>query len=320
MVFFVMSGFLITWRLLEEFDTTGTVSLARFYSRRAFRIFPAFYVYWLVIVGGLILRHGHLLTGQAIATFFYVGNYYQGLNHYPETGLSHAWSLAVEEQYYLVWPALVVLVAGNGRRLLKVTCAGVVLVWIYRNILQAAGAPEEYIYTAFDTRADHLLVGCALAIALRYEYFAGFWTFVCAKTAAMLIPLAGLALSAVIAWDAGVAYRNTIGFIVDPLLVAVLLVQLVATRDRRLAWMDSRAAVYLGAISYSTYLYHDLARVMTERWLAGWVPAAVVTGFAVAAAYAAASLSYVAIERPFLRIRDRLAIRPNKAAPSTALR
>ena len=269
MIFFVISGFLITWLLLDQFEKTGNISLGHFYFRRTFRIFPAFYVFWAIIVGGLLVRHGHILWGQAIATFFYAGNYYQGLNHYPETGLSHAWSLGVEEQYYLLWPALFRMLAGNRQRLLQVTATGILLVWVYRNILQAAGVSEAYIYTAFETRIDHLLVGCALAISLRYGYFARIWTVVCARTRYMLLPLGGLILSTTAAFWGGTNYRNTVGFIVDPLLVAVLMTQLLASRDRWLAWMDSGFVVYIGTISYSTYLYHKLAGGMVARSAAG---------------------------------------------------
>jgi peptidoglycan/LPS O-acetylase OafA/YrhL len=315
MVFFVISGFLITWLLLDEFDTTQTISLTRFYFRRTFRIFPAFYVFWIVIVGGLLLKHGHLLWGQAIATFFYVGNYYQGLNGYPQTGLSHAWSLGVEEQYYLLWPALFRMFAAHRQRLLQVTCAAILLIWIYRIILQAAGASPQYIYTAFDTRADHLLIGCALAISLRYQYFARFFAFICARTAYMLVPLAGLVLSSAAWWRYGDAYRNAIAFVLDPVLITILMAQLLATRDRRLAWMDSPLLVYLGTISYSTYLYHKLAGELVDKSLAGRIPHALIVILGVAATYAVASVSYHLVEKPFLLLRDHIR-RSRSAAPT----
>src|SRR4051794_35358050 len=77
--FFVISGFLITKLLLDEHARTGSVSLRAFYIRRAFRIFPAFYVYWLLATAWLVYRD-RILWGQAASSFFYVCNYYQGLH------------------------------------------------------------------------------------------------------------------------------------------------------------------------------------------------------------------------------------------------
>jgi peptidoglycan/LPS O-acetylase OafA/YrhL len=179
-------------------------------------------------------------------------------------------------------------------------------VWIYRTILPAVGAPPSYIYTAFETRADHLLIGCALAICLRYQYFARFLTMICARTAYMLVPVGGMLLSAVAWVRFGDSYRDAVGFIVDPVLIAVLMVQLLATRDRRLAWMDSGWLVYLGTISYSTYLYHKLAGELVEKALSGRVPFPMVVIIGVLGTYAAASVSYHVVEKPFLLLRDRI--------------
>lgn len=304
-IFFVISGFLITWLLLEEHERTSHISLGPFYLRRAFRIFPAFYVFWVITVGGLLVTHHHVLWGQVIAVFFYVGNYYQGLNHYPENVFSHAWSLGVEEQYYLFWPLVVFLLARSRRLLLRATCCGILAVWIYRNVLQLTGAREEYIYTALDTRIDHLLVGCVLAISLRYGYFGRFWRRACANSWLLMLPLCGLTLSITAELMWGTSYRNTIGFIVDPVLVAVLLTQLLASRHRWLEWMDSGPLVYLGTISYSTYLYHEMAARIAAKVL-GQVPVAALIVVSVAATYGIASISYYAVEKPFLRLRARI--------------
>ena len=317
MVFFIISGFLITWLLLNEVDETGTISLGHFYFRRTFRIFPAFYVFWAVIVGGVLLKHGHLIWAQAIATFFYVGNYYQGLNHYPETGLSHAWSLGVEEQYYLLWPAMVLLLARRPRLLLRATCVAILLVWVYRGILFSLKVPEEYIYTAFETRVDHLFIGCVIAIALRYGYFIRFFRLVSSRTVYILLPLGGLLLSNIAVSMLGTNYRDTVGFIVDPLLAAVLMVQLLASRSRWLGWMDSPLLVYLGTISYSTYLYHELAGALVVRTMGGMSKGLMIVPV-LAASYALASISYYGVEKPFLKLRARIDSRRRPALPATS--
>ena len=167
LAFFVLSGFLITWLLLKEEERYGKVSLKLFYVRRSLRIFPAFYAYWLLLMGAHVIARKQIAMGQAIASLFYVGNYYQAIVGDPQTGLSHTWSLGVEEQFYLLWPITFLWLKGNGRRVrfLLWSIAGV---WLYRELLVLViHAPQQYIYEAFDTRADHLMIGCLLAVALR---------------------------------------------------------------------------------------------------------------------------------------------------------
>src|SRR5215203_3503971 len=116
-IFFVLSGFLITWLLLKEEAKWGDVSLRLFYLRRSLRIFPAFYVFWAVIVIGMgVLRHKPVAWPQAISALFYTSNYYQAITGNWQTALFHTWSLAIEEQFYLLWPALFMALRGNDRR------------------------------------------------------------------------------------------------------------------------------------------------------------------------------------------------------------
>src|SRR5579862_7766942 len=112
-VFFVLSGFLITTLLLSEYDRSGTINLPRFYFRRALRIFPASYTYLAIIalagsLGVIALRRNDLLYGLT-----YTVNYFMPAS---SAFVQHAWSLAVEEQFYLLWPVLLVL-AGRRRGL-----------------------------------------------------------------------------------------------------------------------------------------------------------------------------------------------------------
>ncbi|HMB27009.1 MAG TPA: acyltransferase, partial [Blastocatellia bacterium] len=101
-MFFVLSGFLITWLLLKENGKYGDVSLKGFYLRRVLRIFPAFYVYWTALVFLLLLKGKDVLWPHAISSFFYVSDYYNAILGDPNNGFSHTWSLAIEEQFYLL--------------------------------------------------------------------------------------------------------------------------------------------------------------------------------------------------------------------------
>src|ERR1035438_426187 len=105
-IFFVLSGFLITWLLLRENDQAGDVSLRNFYVRRTLRIFPAFYVFWAVSICAALLRRAQILWPEAWAAFFYLGDYYAALDLRAGAGtatiMGLTWSLGVEEKFYLI--------------------------------------------------------------------------------------------------------------------------------------------------------------------------------------------------------------------------
>ncbi len=103
-IFFVISGFLITTLLVCEHHTTQSINLKNFYIRRAFRIFPGFYAYWLVALALTLLGFTHLSHSDLISAAVYVWNYVP--RHVCTWCLGHTWSLSVEEQFYLLWPLI----------------------------------------------------------------------------------------------------------------------------------------------------------------------------------------------------------------------
>ncbi|MGH9659582.1 MAG: acyltransferase family protein, partial [Bryobacteraceae bacterium] len=197
LAFYVLSGFLITHLLLEESESTGAVSLSRFYWRRSLRIFPAFYVYWVVglAVTALLLRR--VVWGDAASALFYVSNYYLARDGPHEPFVGHTWSLALEEQFYLLWPVVFVKLRGDLRRMARVLAGVVVATWIYRSLLALWGVKSMYLISAFETRMDHLAVGCLLAVAMRLGWVKGRVTgrrrpdWAPAVTAALLAATAG---------------------------------------------------------------------------------------------------------------------------------
>jgi len=159
-VFFVISGFLITSLLLEEERRTGTVNLARFYFRRTLRIFPPYYLYIGLILlaqamAFLVLRPGDV--GHALT---YTTNYHRDRSWY----LAHAWSLAVEEQFYILWPFLFRALRQGRARILLVAYILSAPVWrlavSYLSPGQRLGIGESFF-----TTADALASGCLLALA-----------------------------------------------------------------------------------------------------------------------------------------------------------
>src|ERR1039458_10817590 len=94
----------------------------------------------------------------------------------PNTGFSHTWSLAIEEQFYLLWPLTFLALRRNYTRMTRFLAGAIMAIWVYRETLVLIfDVRQGYIYEAFDTRADHLLMGCLLAVVLRAGLFPRFW-------------------------------------------------------------------------------------------------------------------------------------------------
>src|SRR5262245_2415270 len=240
--------------MLREREERGTVSLRLFYTRRALRIFPAFYVYAFGVLLVLAVADKRIVWDQTLASLFYVNNYYQAIAGDPGTAFSHTWSLAIEEQFYLLAPAIFLALYRRGTLARRLVLA-IGAVWVYRWILVAVGVPQHYIYEAFDTRADHLMVGCLLAVALRGGLAPATWNALCAHAGLPAFTVGALVLSSFLGYRFGPAYRDVVGFVVDPLLVAALIVQLIAWSNYApWSWLNRPAVRYLGRISYSIYL------------------------------------------------------------------
>jgi peptidoglycan/LPS O-acetylase OafA/YrhL len=310
MMFFVLSGFLITWLLLQEETRTGEVSLSGFYRRRFLRIFPAFDVYWLLVIILLLITHKHIPWGNAFSALFYVSDYYNASHGDPNSAFSHTWSLAIEEQFYLLWPLIFYRLRHNLKLMTKVLASAIVAVWIYRIVLCfLVRVDQGWIYAAFDTRMDQLAVGCLVAVLLKRSAFKSFWQAVCSHPWLPLITIGLLALSI---YDGGFVvrrYRDVVGFALEPVLVAVLLVQLIAFSSEKLwRWIEWPLLRFLGRISYSLYLYQQLTLFSIRKRLVG-EPVIIQLIVAVIGTTIVASISYFAIERPFLRLKTRRAAR-----------
>src|SRR5579859_7978034 len=219
-VFFVLSGFLITWLLLRENDRTGDVSLKAFYMRRTLRIFPAFYVFWIFCVVVTELRGVKIPWPEAFSSLAYFGDYYGALRKvlYPHQVaiMGITWSLGVEEKFYLLWPWLFVKYRDNRPLLIKIAMAGISCVWIYRIVVWSfLSPPDDYLRYAFESRWDNLMYGCLLALLIkenRISLKTRWWT---------PVPLMmGLVFSVYLEGRIGSSYQYLFGMSFDAALMA----------------------------------------------------------------------------------------------------
>lgn len=314
--FFTLSGFLITWLLRREYRETGRVDFRGFYLRRTLRIFPAYYVF-LLLIGGLMLAAGRSWPpGQGLSAFLYVSNYFGALNPDSGSSISHTWSLAVEEQFYLLWPLAFVLLAKRGRRtMLGALAATIAAVAVWRTwLVYGSGMSEarafQYVYRALDTRLDSLAIGCVLAVVL--ETNAGLrWARRAAASVWLPVPVV---LGILASRKLSEPVHHALGFTIESALCAVLVVQALQLHPARgYRWLTHPVTEYLGRISYPLYLWHSLALFVAHKLPVAWP---IQLAAALALSVALASGSYFVVEKPFLKLKDRL---PKPAKAKSAL-
>jgi peptidoglycan/LPS O-acetylase OafA/YrhL len=303
-VFFVLSGYLITDRLLHEHGTTGRVGLSRFYLRRALRLYPALLA--LLLAGAFfypVLGDGGTLIGYGRTAAFaglYLQDFVWGFSG-GHGGLGHTWSLAVEEQFYLLWPPVLLLLLRWSRRwiaVIAVAAAGAGLVWTIVGLEPAVLTPPAYFLPW--TQAPLLLAGCALAACRRLPR--GVIAGACAALgcAGMVAVFAAANGPMPMAAHLGVLLTGCALFSV------ALVAGVEGGRERGIARCLSWAPLaYLGRISYGYYLCY-LPVIEVLNWLIPQTSSDVRAGLDLVATLVLAALSYHLLETPFLRLKARL--------------
>jgi len=275
-VFFVLSGFLITSLLCDESLRTGTIALGRFWARRARRLLPALFVLLLGVAAYAHFSAASLnlpsVRGDALATLTYVANWryifsnqgYFALAAIPSP-LLHTWSLAVEEQYYLIWPliALPVLRRAGVSGLAWVAGCGAVASAVLMAAMYHAGAGLDRLYYGTDTRAQALLVGSLLgAIASRRDMrvFSERWSRTPGGRmtgAALGVVGSGFLLWAWHVYDGQNPVLYSGGFLVVALAAGMVIAHVVSWPRSPLSRFCSLPPLtFVGRISYGLYLYH----------------------------------------------------------------
>lgn len=311
-IFFVLSGFLITCLLLEEWDQFHLISFRAFYIRRALRLLPALVVllvgvvtfYWLVGPRSSAVR----TTVDALIALFYSTNwsFVFGFRQ-PAHVLTHTWSLSIEEQFYLTWPAILILLlryCGTRRSALTWLALGLFLLLLEKvTILMVVPVNGlRWIDWATECRGDPLLIGCAMAIVLssglltieipvrRVIQCVAWWVAVPALLLANRIDI-----PAEFSW---VGLHLTIALCAAAIMFEVLIAE-TGILHNLLAqpWL-----VYIGRISYGLYLWHYpiFVQVQSCHWRAAKELSVEMTLTA-----AGALASFYLLERPILRLKGR---------------
>jgi peptidoglycan/LPS O-acetylase OafA/YrhL len=303
-VFFVLSGFLITTLLLERRGEPRP--LAAFYLRRALRLLPAV----LVLLAGdcvIALAEGEpprTIANTVGAVLTYTTNWAPLAGVTIERHVLHLWSLAIEEQFYALWPLVLLGVLALGRtrvQLLRLTVALAVASALWRASLWQSGESWLRIYLRPDARADSLLAGAALAL-LPWQRLAAVPER--RRTLAGVAALAGL-LAAAQLLMASSALLYLGGYTLIALL-AVTLVSAVLPGTGPLArYLGSPGPVAVGRLSYSLYLWHFPLFIVVGEHTAGW-PGAVRVVFAWVLTFGVATASHLLVERPALTLKDRV--------------
>lgn len=295
-VFFVLSGYLITTLLLREEQLEGHIELRAFYARRALRLFPALWLYLLVVFGlwiaGRLPEHP---WHSFVTSLFYVRNLV-GRGHETD----HLWSLALEEQFYLLWPVFLCCVPARGRRRLWIVAGVIAAITIWRLTAAQFGlASPGTLYIRTDFRGDAPLFGCAIAMALHtFPEKAARFQSTCQSGVCSALGVA--ALAAWIGWPLGDERFPGLGSTVLGLCGSLLVISQAVSPSRVSRWLSWRPLVMLGRISYGVYLWQQLflgpptALVPLRGALIGLV-----------ATLTAAALSYWCLERPILRFKER---------------
>ena len=263
-LFFVLSGYLVTTLLLREMDSTGSIGLARFYARRVRRLLPAAVVAVVGISLAWVLLEPLVrripILGDARASLLYYANWRflaQSTDYFAanvgKSPFLHFWTLSIEEQFYVVFPLLLLAlgkVRGVSRRWLLLGFAALVCVGSVAALLSWASANPVHAYFGTDARAYQLAAGALLAVLLHY------FPVRVPELGARVAAVTGMATFLVLCLPVVPMSRSVRG-LAGTIACVLLIGGLMLAEEQRLGRLLSRRTpVYLGQISYATYLWH----------------------------------------------------------------
>lgn len=297
-VFFVLSGFLITTLLLREEDRYGCFSLRLFYMRRGLRLFPALWLFllvvWVIWVNGYLPDHP---WHSFVSSLLYVRNLV-GRGH--ET--AHLWSLSIEEQFYFLWPMVLLMTPKMNRTRLFIVLILIASVTAWRSYaIENNSAGIGALYMRTDFRLDAPLFGCALAILLQVAPKSVSWLNSTPVGSGVLALLGTAGIVSFLCFDLWNLLYKGLGSTVICIFGLLLIVSQLGVQSACSRVFSLRPFVLVGQISYGLYLWQQLflGPLSTGFTAFRTFPFGLVTTFFVAAG------SYWLLELPLIRLKDR---------------
>lgn len=320
--FFVISGFLITNILMQEWSKSGRISFKNFYIRRLLRIAPAFY--FRMLVAGLFTISQKVPTIPAlIVASLYLADYDLALNlkNVLGSGLEFTWSLAVEEKFYFLWPLTLLLF---NRKLTSVVIALIAFCITWKMWLIQQNVSWLRISGAFDTRFDCILWGCvASLIWSRPDRYGGLHSLLSKPLAAptllgilwLIMHCAGTPMNAVthtkssLLWLCAEPLFNVVS-------AALVLATMINSQSIVSRFMSTRPLVWIGKLSYSLYLWHTFAllQILAHPELFKHLNPVGLEFSAITGSFSCAAVSYYLVEKPFLKLKSSFAAKQSDAA------
>lgn len=269
-VFFVLSGYLITDILAMEWKRNKRIDLKKFWLSRARRLLPGMFVMLVITLAWITIFHSSLLgkmRGDSLAALFYVSNWwyiYHKLSYFDNfnqiSPLNHFWSLAVEEQFYVVWPFIISLgfyYIKKQSRMILLICLGAFASALAMAILYEPGVDPSRIYYGTDTRAFSLLIGAVLALVWPSNRLAN---KIIPKARCILDVVGGIALIIILVmfWKTNqydpFLYKG--GMVLLSIATALLVANLAHPASRIAQFLRFRPLRWVGVRSYGIYLWH----------------------------------------------------------------